>query len=304
MRALITGSQGFVGQYLRRELEENGYEVVGLDVQPGEGAVQADLLNPEQTKAAVERAKPDAVFHLAGQADVAKSWKIPQRTMEINVIAAVNLMEAVRAFDPSVRMVLVGSSDQYGNLGEAGRLVSEDLAAHPQTPYAVSKKAQEEMARVYVRAYGMNICMTRSFNHGGAGQRLGFLIPDFASGIVKVERGEAKSLRVGNLTSRRDFTHVRDVARAYRLIAEKGQPGEVYNVGSGVTWSAQEILDKLCAMAVCPIPVEQDPARMRPSDTPVICCDHTKLTTDTGWVPQIPLEDILSDTLCDWRERE
>lgn len=304
MRALITGSQGFVGQYLRRELEENGYEVVGLDVQPGEGVVQADLLDPEQTKAAVERAKPDAVFHLAGQADVARSWQIPQRTLEINVIAAVNLMEAVRAFDPSVRMVLVGSSDQYGNLGEAGRLVSEDLAAHPQTPYAVSKKAQEEMARVYVRAYGMNICMTRSFNHGGAGQRLGFLIPDFASGIVKVERGEARSLKVGNLTSRRDFTHVKDVARAYRLIGEKGKPGEVYNVGSGVTWSAQEILDKLCAMAECPIPVERDPARMRPSDTPVICCDHTKLTTDTGWLPQIPLEVILSDTLCDWRERE
>ena len=304
MRALITGSQGFVGRYLRRELEESGYEVVGLDIQPGEGAVQADLLNPEQLAAAVRQAEPDAVFHLAGQADVARSWKIPQKTMEINVIAAVNLMEAVRAFNPSARMVLVGSSDQYGNLGEAGRLVSEDLATHPQTPYAVSKMAQEEMARVYVRAYGMNICMTRSFNHGGAGQRLGFLIPDFASGIVKVERGEAKSLKVGNLTSRRDFTHVKDVARAYRLIGEKGKPGEVYNVGSGVTWSAQEILDKLCAMAVCPIPVEQDPARMRPSDTPVICCDHTKLTTDTGWQPQIPLEDILSDTLREWRERE
>ena len=304
MRALITGSQGFVGQYLRRELEESGYEVVGLDIQPGEGAVQADLLNPGEIKAAVSQVQPDAVFHLAGQADVAKSWQIPQKTMEINVIAAVNLMEAVRAFNPPVRMVLVGSSDQYGNLGEAGRMVSESLATHPQTPYAVSKKAQEEMAQVYVQAYGMNICMTRSFNHGGAGQRLGFLIPDFASGIVKVERGEAKSLKVGNLTSRRDFTHVKDVARAYRLIGEKGKPGEVYNVGSGVTWSAQEILDKLCAMAVCPIPVEQDPARMRPSDTPVICCDHTKLTTDTGWQPQIPLEDILSDTLREWRERE
>ena len=304
MRALITGSQGFVGRYLRRELEESGYEVVGLDIQPGEGAVQADLLNPGEIKAAVSQVQPDAVFHLAGQADVAKSWQIPQKTMEINVIAAVNLMEAVRAFNPPVRMVLVGSSDQYGNLGEAGRMVSESLATHPQTPYAVSKKAQEEMARVYVRAYGMNICMTRSFNHGGAGQRLGFLIPDFASGIVKVERGEAKSLKVGNLTSRRDFTHVKDVARAYRLIGEKGKPGEVYNVGSGVTWSAQEILDKLCAMAVCPIPVEQDPARMRPSDTPVICCDHSKLTRDTGWEPNIPLEDILSDTLRCWRGRE
>ena len=303
MRALITGSQGFVGQYLRQELEENGYEVVGLDLQPGEGTIQADLLNPEQLAATVRQAKPDTVFHLAGQADVAKSWKIPQKTVEINVIAAVNLMEAVRAFDPSVRMVLVGSSDQYGNLGEAGKLVSENLETNPQTPYAVSKKAQEEMARVYVRAYGMNICMTRSFNHGGAGQRPGFLIPDFASGIVKVERGEAESLKVGNLTSRRDFTHVRDVVRAYRMIAEKGMPGEVYNVGSGVTWSAQEILDKLCEMAVCPIPVEQDPARMRPSDTPVICCDHAKLTDDTGWEPEIPLEIILTETVEYFRKK-
>jgi len=303
VRALITGSQGFVGQYLRQELEENGYEVVGLDLQPGEGTIQADLLNPEQLAATVRQAKPDTVFHLAGQADVAKSWKIPQKTVEINVIAAVNLMEAVRAFDPSVRMVLVGSSDQYGNLGEAGKLVSENLETNPQTPYAVSKKAQEEMARVYVRAYGMNICMTRSFNHGGAGQRPGFLIPDFASGIVKVERGEAESLKVGNLTSRRDFTHVRDVVRAYRMIAEKGMPGEVYNVGSGVTWSAQEILDKLCEMAVCPIPVEQDPARMRPSDTPVICCDHAKLTDDTGWEPEIPLEIILTETVEYFRKK-
>ena len=304
MRALITGSQGFVGKYLRRELEENGYEVLGIDLQAGPDTIQADLLAPEQMKEVVSQTKPNAVFHLAGQADVARSWKIPQKTMEINVIAAVNLMEAVRAFDPAMRMVLVGSSDQYGNLGEEGRLVSETLETHPQTPYAVSKKAQEEMARVYVRAYGMNICMTRSFNHGGAGQRLGFLIPDFASGIVKVERGEAKSLKVGNLTSRRDFTHVRDVVRAYRMIAEQGKPGEVYNVGSGVTYSAQEILDKLCEMAVCPIPVEQDPARMRPSDTPVICCDHSKLTRDTGWEPNIPLEDILSDTLRCWRGRE
>lgn len=298
MRALITGSQGFVGKYLRRELEENGYEVLGLDLQPGERTVQADLLDPEQLAQAVREAKPEAVFHLAGQADVARSWKIPQKTMEINVIGAVNLMEAVRLFDPGVRMVIVGSSDQYGNLGEAGQCVRETLdISRPQTPYAVSKKAQEEMARVYTRAYGMHICMTRSFNHGGAGQRLGFLIPDFAAGIVRVERGEAEVLKVGNLSARRDFTHVRDVVRAYRLIAEKGRPGEVYNVGSGTTYSAQEILDRLRAMASRPIPVEQDPAKMRPSDTPVICCDHSKLTQDTGWEPEIPLEVILRETL-------
>ncbi len=297
MKALITGSQGFVGQYLRQELEANGYEVLGLDLQPGANTVQADLLDPEQLAQAICRAEPEAVFHLAGQADVAGSWKIPQRTVEINVIGAVNLMEAVRLFDPGVRMVMVGSSDQYGSLGEAGQCVRETLDTRPQTPYAVSKKAQEELAQVYTRAYGMHICMTRSFNHGGAGQRLGFLIPDFAAGIVQVERGESESLKVGNLSARRD------VVRAYRLIAEKGTPGEVYNVGSGVTYSAQEILDRLTELASCLVPVEQDPAKMRPSDTPVICCDHSKLTRDTGWEPEIPLETILRETLQEWRLR-
>ena len=153
------------------------------------------------------------------------------------------------------------------------------------------------MARLYCRAYGMQVCMTRSFNHGGAGQKTGFMIPDFASGIVRVERGEQDAVLVGNLSSRRDFTHVRDVVRAYRLLGEKGRPGEVYNVGSGVTWSAQEILDRLRAMATREIPVRVDPSRMRPSDTPVICCDHTRLTEDTGWEPELSLDVILHDTL-------
>lgn len=303
MKALITGSQGFVGKYLRRELEENGYQVTGVDLCPAENTLDVDLLNGSAVREAVNAVRPDVIFHLAGQADVAKSWQLPQKTVELNVIAAVNLMEAARCVDPTTKLVLVGSSDEYGNLGEKGRSVSETLELRPQTPYAVSKKAQEEMARVYVKAYGMNICMTRSFNHGGAGQRPGFLIPDLASGIVRVERGLAPSLKVGNLTSRRDFTHVRDVVRAYRLIGEKGQPGEVYNVGSGKTYSAREILDKLLTMAVCLVPVEQDPARLRPSDTPVICCDHSKLTRDTGWEPEIPLVEILSDALSEWREK-
>ena len=145
--------------------------------------------------------------------------------------------------------------------------------------------------------------MTRSFNHGGAGQRTGFMIPDFASGIVRVERGEAEAVSVGNLASKRDFTHVKDVVRAYRMIAEKGKSGEVYNVGSGETHSAGEILDRLIAMANCPVPVRQDPARMRPSDTPVIRCDRTKLTRDTGWVPELGLDRILEDTLEYYRNR-
>ncbi len=297
MRALVTGSLGFVGNYLREELEQNGYDVVGLDVRPGDKTLVCDLLDTEQTLQTVQSVRPDIIIHLAGQADVGRSWKIPQKTIEINVLAAVNLMEAVRAVDPSIRMVLVGSSDEYGQLGELGANVTEEIPMNPQTPYAVSKLAQEQMAAVYVRAYGMNICMTRSFNHGGAGQREGFLIPDFSAGIVRVEKGLASCLKVGNLESRRDFTHVRDVVRAYRLIAEKGISGEIYNVGSGTNYSAQEILDALCSMACCEIPVEQDPSRMRPSDTPVICCNHDKLTGNTGWEPEYTISQILEDTL-------
>lgn len=303
MRAIITGSQGFVGGYLQRELETNGYEVIGLDLVAGDKTVQADLLDGDNLKALLSELTPDAVFHLAGQPDVGLSWKSPKKTMELNVIAAINLMEAVRQEAPAARMVLVGSSDQYGSLGTAGESVSEALETRPQSPYAVSKKAQEEMARVYAKAYGLHVCMTRSFNHAGAGQRLGFMIPDFAYGVVKVEKGLAKSVKVGNLTSKRDFTHVKDIARAYRLISERGQSGEVYNVGSGIVYSGQEILDKLIALAHCLIPVEQDPTRMRPSDTPVIRCDNSKLTAHTGWVPETPLEVILRDALEDWRRR-
>ena len=298
MKALITGSLGFVGKYLRAELEQRGYEVVGLDIQPGEQTLRVDLMDAEQVAGIVATERPDAIFHLAALADVGRSWKQPQLTMQLNIVASINLMEAVRAVDPKgIRMVIVGSSDQYGNLGAAGASVHEDMELKPQTPYAISKRAQEELAKVYARSYGMNICMTRSFNHGGAGQRPGFMIPDFASGIVKIERGEAAELSVGNLSSRRDFTNVKDVVRAYRLIAEKGRSGEVYNVGSGVTWSAQEVLDMLRGMAKCNVCVRQDPARMRPSDTPVICCDHTKLTRDTGWAPELGMEQIVADTI-------
>lgn len=303
MKALITGSEGFVGKYLRAELEAHGYTVTGLDLQPGDKTVCADLLNPKELEEALKKAAPDAVFHLAGQANVAKSWKIPQRTFELNVLGAVNLMEAVRGWNPKTRMVIVGSSDQYGSLGEAGENVSETTEMKPQSPYAVSKKAQEEIAQVYANAYGMNICMTRSFNHAGTGQREGFMIPDFAAGIVRVERGLQSSVKVGNLSARRDFTHVRDVVRAYRLLAEKGHPGEVYNVGSGATYSAREVLDRLLSLSNCVVPVEQDPAKMRPSDTPVICCDHSKLTAHTGWQPELTLETMLRDVLRDWRDR-
>lgn len=303
MKALITGSSGFVGGYLRYELESHGYETVGLDIRPGEGTVQTDLLDAGQTFDIIRAQMPDVIFHLAGQADVGLSWKKPQLTMLLNVNAAVNIMDAVRVLCPTCRIVLVGSSDQYGNLGTLGASVSEETEMKPSTPYAVSKRAQEEMARLYARSYSLDICMTRSFNHGGAGQRTGFIIPDFASQIARMERGEQDFMSVGNLSSKRDYTHVKDVVRAYRLIAEKGVSGEVYNVGSGRAYSGQEVLDMMLSLSAVPVEIRADPSRMRPSDTPVICCDHSKLTRDTGWTPELDLPDIINDTLNFYRGR-
>ena len=302
-KALITGSGGFVGVYLKTELESNGYDAIGMDVAPSTGTVQGDILNPEQMCEILREITPDAIFHLAGQASVARSWKIPQKTFEINVIGTVNLLEAAHQFVPGARIILVGSSDEYGSLGNAGAGVSEEVVLNPQTPYAVSKHAQEELAKTYVRAYGMHICMTRSFNHCGRGQKRGFLIPDFAAGIVDVETGKKDALHVGNLTAKRDFTHVKDIVRAYRLLAESGRWGEIYNVGSGMTWSAQEILDALRKLASCAVPVVMDPDKMRPSDTPLVCCDHGKLTADTGWMPNVSMEETLQEVLNEWRQK-
>ena len=303
MKALITGSRGFVGGYLRRELEAHGYTVTGVDIVADEQTICADICSLEQMREALHRVQPDVIFHLAGQANVALSWQIPQKTFELNVLGMINLLEAVRLEKPMTKIVGIGSSDQYGNLGEAGKNVTEETQMRPQTPYAVSKMTQEEISLVYARAYGMQVCMTRSFNHAGTGQKPGFLIPDFAGGIARVESGKSEFLPVGNLTVKRDFTHVKDVVCAYRLIAEAGRSGEVYNIGSQTVYSAQEILDQLLAMATREIPVRQDPARMRPNDTPVICCDHSKLTRDTGWMPEIPMRETLTEVLAEWREK-
>lgn len=301
MRALITGSEGFIGRHLRAELEANGYEVVRCDVNGADGVVPMNILDAEMARDVIAEYRPDALINMAGQANVFVSWKKPQFTLELNTIGLVNILEAARAVNPEMRIIAVGSSDEYGVLLEKGVDVTEDIPVNPTTPYAISKQAQEMFARLYNSAYGINVCMTRQFNLGGAGQAKGFMIPDFASGIAEIEAGKREFLSVGNLNSARDFTHVRDACRAIRLIVEKGRAGEVYNICSGETHTAQEVLDRLIAMARVPIRVVRDPARMRPSDTPVICGNHGKLTAHTGWTPELGLDAILADALAYWR---
>ena len=301
MKALITGSSGFIGSHLTAELEANGYEVVRCDLKETEDTVAMDIINPEMIQSVLEKYQPDVLINMAGQANVGLSWKKPQLTVQLNTIGLINILESVRAVNPKIRVIAVGSSDEYGNLKEIGANVTEDIPVKPITPYAISKQAQELFAQLYVNAYDMNVCMIRLFNLGGAGQMKGYMIADFSSGVADVEAGRSGHMYVGNLSSARDFTHVKDACRAVRLIAEKGHKGEVYNICSGVTHTAQDVLDKLIGMATVDVKVVQDPARMRPSDTPVVCGNHEKLTAHTGWKPELGLDQILSDALDYWR---
>ncbi len=301
MKALITGSSGFIGSHLTAELEANGYEVVRCDLKETEDTVAMDIINPEMIQSVLEKYQPDVLINMAGQANVGLSWKKPQLTVQLNTIGLINILEAVRAVNPKIRVIAGGSSDEYGNLKEIGANVTEDIPVKPITPYAISKQAQELFAQLYVNAYDMNVCMIRLFNLGGAGQMKGYMIADFSSGVADVEAGRSGHMSVGNLSSARDFTHVKDACRAVRLIAEKGHKGEVYNICSGVTHTAQDVLDKLIGMATVDVKVVQDPARMRPSDTPVVCGNHEKLTAHTGWKPELGLDQILSDALDYWR---
>ena len=296
MKALITGSRGFVGKHLAAELTDSGYAVNGMDLADDDYTSSVDLLDKDAVRSSIKAQQPDMLFHLAAQASVPLSWDDPQRTYELNLIGTLNLLEAVRQEKSTCRIVIIGSADQYGVTTHSDA-ISESEEQHPQNPYAASKRAQEEIALIYVNRYLLDICMTRSFNHCGPGQKLGFLVPDICTGIAQVEKGNAQFLKVGNTESIRDFTDVRDVVRAYKLICEKGINGEVYNVGSGVGRKVRDVLDALVSMASCDIKIQPDIERMRPSDTPVIVCDNTKLQKHTGWTPQLPFEQTLRDSL-------
>lgn len=301
MKALITGSAGFYGKHLCAELEENGYEVIRCDLKAEDDIISMDIMNSDMVLDIISQHRPDVLINMAGQANVGLSWKKPQLTVQLNTIGLINILEAVKTVNPKMRVIAIGSSDEYGNLKERGANVVEEMPVSPMTPYAISKQAQEQFALLYNKNFGMNVCMVRQFNLGGAGQAKGFMISDFASGIVEIERGQREYLSVGNLESARDFTHVKDACRAIRLIAEKGHTGEVYNICSGITHTAQEVLDRFISMAQVQIEVCQDPARMRPSDTPVVCGNHDKLTSHTGWNPEMNLNEIITDALDFWR---
>jgi GDP-4-dehydro-6-deoxy-D-mannose reductase len=272
---------------------------------PGRVTVlDCELQDPSAVRHVVRAVRPDRVFHLAAQSFVPASWAAPAATLHNNIIGQVNLLEALREarLDPVVHVA--GSSEEYGLVHPHEAPITEANPLRPLSPYAVSKVAQELLALQYWRSYGLKTLVTRGFNHTGPRRGQVFATSSFAKQIAQVEAGlQAPVLRVGDLEARRDWTDTRDVVRAYWLAAERGEPGEVYNVGRGACLRVGEMLGLLLGQARAKVEVRQDPARLRPSDVPLLWADVGKFRRATGWAPEIPFERTLADLLDYWRTR-
>jgi GDP-4-dehydro-6-deoxy-D-mannose reductase len=296
-RVLVTGGSGFAGGHLVTACRDAGDEVTTVERTAG-----VDLLDADAARTAVAEAGPEVVYHLAARAHVGESWKAPAATLRDNVTMTVNLLEAVRAEAPSATVVAVSSSEVYG---PPARLpVDETLLLRPQNPYAVSKASSDLLAGFYADAHGLRVIRARAFNHSGPGQEPTYAIASFArQAAVAVEAG-APVLHIvtGNPDTRRDYTDVRDVVRAYRLLAAHGEPG-VFNVCSGVSRSARELIAGLAEAAGLELDHEVDPELVRPNEVMELRGSSDALREATGWQPEIPLERTLADTVAWWREQ-
>ena len=316
MRILITGVTGFVGSHFAEYALARGVEVVASyrwrsntenieHIRHRLELVECNLRDMSSAHHLVEVARADWIIHLAAQSFVGTSWQAPAETFMTNTVSQINLLEAVRVRSPQARFLVIGSSEEYGFVSEEELPITEANPLRPLSPYAVSKVAQDLMGYQYFKSYGMHIVRTRAFNHEGPRRGDVFVTSNFARQIAEIERGlRPPVIAVGDLKSRRDYTDVRDIVRGYWLLLERGEPGEVYNLCSGRAWVIQDILDFLLAEArVQGISIQEDPARLRPSDVPVLRGDATKALTAVGWRPEIPFEQTLRDILDYWRGR-
>lgn len=326
MRVLITGIAGFAGSHLAEYLlsprvqsdaggRGSAPEVHGI-IHRHDHRIQhlldrltihrGDLRNALWVSEVLQSVAPDIILHLAAWSDVGGSWQQPWTVYELNIQCQLNLLEAQRRWLPTARTVVVTSNEAYGMVTEADLPMTETTPFRPNSPYGVSKATQDLMALQYWQSHQLSIVRARSFNHMGPGQSSDFAGSAFSRQIAEIELGlRPPVVKVGNLDAERDFTDVRDVVRAYWLLAQGnergGEPGCAYNVGSGEPRSARWLLDTLLQMTDAAVTVEPDPARLRPSDIPRSWCDPTQIRHATGWQPEVPLEYSLRDMLEYWR---
>jgi len=317
LRTLITGVAGFVGRHLAHELakdereELNGTDHVDLGDSDADGVLRChlkshrplDVVNFEQVRGCILETKPDRIVHLAAQASGSESIRRPAETYRVNAIGALNVLEAARMEAPGATVLLVGSADIYGS-GAPGQKLREDAPIRPMNAYALSKAAQDSLGELYALSYGLPVIRTRTFSHTGPGQNPRFALAGWADQLARIHAGlVAAEIKVGNLEGVRDYGDVRDVVRAYRLLLERGAPGEAYNVCTGHGHIMRRLLDSLCAIAGFKPTIVQDPARVRTKDSDFLVGDPGKLEARTGWRPEIPIEKTLEDLYRDARER-
>ncbi len=313
MRIFITGATGFAGSHLVKNLAAAGHEIFSLvheetshqPLQQNEQVrlISGDLLHKESLETAVTQARPDVVYHLAGQAYPARSWQQPGLTLAVNSVGTANLLQAVVGYGRP-RVLVVTSAEIYGEIQPEELPITEQTLPAPNHPYGVSKWAAGMLVPLFWERYQLPVVEARPFNHIGPHQSLGFVVPDFASQLAEIQAEKRPNrMMVGNLEAMRDFTDVRDVVRAYELLAEKGEPGETYLICSGQPVKIETVLQKLIEIAGIEVVVEHDPERMRPSDTPCLYGSYAKLMAQTGWKPDYSLEESLKDILADWFER-
>lgn len=290
-KAIITGQGGFVGGHLTTHLLEQGWEVKGFDIRNGQ-----NILDYEFVRSALDVERPDAIFHLAAQAYVPESFANPKRTFEVNTIGSLNILEAVRQLGLKTRIHLAGTSEEYGD-GDP----KETAMLEPKSPYAISKMAMDYLGQLYVKSYGLNVVVTRAFNHAGPGRGEMYAESAFAKQIVEIERGQKKILFHGNLRSIRNYTDVRDIVRAYAMAIDL--PSGVYNICSKQNVSMQEIMGILLSKSNKIIPKRENPALYRPVDFSFKKPNCKKFQKLTGWKPEYDLETTLEDVLNFWREK-
>ena len=316
MRILITGITGFVGSHLAEHALKAGAEVVGTvrwrsrleyiePIRARLRLVECDLRDTTSVRSLLETAQPEWVFHLAAQSFVQASFNAPGECFTNNILSQVNLLEGLRAARQRPRVLVVGSSEEYGLVQEHEVPITEEQPLRPLSPYAASKVAQDLMGFQYWRSYGLPIVRSRAFNHSGPRRGEMFATSNFARQIAEIEAGlHEPVIHVGNLEPRRDFSDVRDIVRGYWLLLERGEPGEVYNLCSGQTWAIQQILDFLLGEStVRKVTVRPQADRMRPSDVTLLVGDAGKIERATGWRTEIRFEQTLRDLLDYWRQR-
>lgn len=299
-KLLITGANGFVGGHLQALLAQRGHGDWSL-LRPD----RFDLLQPHSLDSILEQNCPDAVIHLAGQTFVPEAFRDPARTLQVNLIGTLNLLQALKRRGFSGTFLYVSSGDVYGQVAEADLPVVETLAPQPRNPYAVSKVSAELLCQQWSYTEPWRIIVARPFNHIGAGQGDSFVISNMARQIARVRLGlQPPSLEVGDIDVTRDFLDVQDVIEAYLLLLEKGRSGEVYNVCSGQERRVRDLIVEIAGLAGVDVELVQDPARMRRAEQRRVVGSSDKLQKETGWKPGVNITETLQRVLSDWAARE